>query len=124
MTGRLVDMSDLRPTLRAQLSDAMRARDRARTDALRIAIAALDNAESVPTEVRAGAVEESLVGVGAAEVARRLLTDREQLAIVADEATTMRTAATLYESADPARAEALLTGAECLESLLAGRNPS
>lgn len=111
-------MSDLRPALRAQLTQAMRARDSARTVAFRVAIAALDNAEAVPVQARAGAIEEAALGVGAADVARRMLTLEEQVAVVTDEATTMRTAATLYESLDPARAEALLTGADCLEALL------
>lgn len=77
----------LRDDLRAGLRDAMRSRDRTATSAIRSALAAIDNAEAIPLDPddprhRAGAVEASAVGVGAAEAERRDLTESDVAAIV------------------------------------------
>jgi len=61
---------------------------------LRSALAAIDNAEAVEIrDVRAGAIETSPVGVGAAEVARRELTEADVAAIVRGEVEERRAAA-------------------------------
>ncbi|MBD0324450.1 MAG: hypothetical protein ICV72_13845, partial [Aldersonia sp.] len=63
---------DVRDRLRVALRSAMKERDRVAVAALRSTLGVIDDAEAVdigggPT---AGAIEESAVGLGAAEVAR------------------------------------------------------
>ena len=68
----------------------MRARDKAAVSALRTTLAALDNAEAVtPDEAatRGGAIEQSPVGAGATEAARRELSESHVADIVRAEAT-------------------------------------
>ncbi|MGW0707444.1 hypothetical protein ACWD4G_16035 [Streptomyces sp. NPDC002643] len=68
----------------------MRARDKVTVSVLRATLAALDNAEAVPVEEtasRAGALEQSPVGAGATEAARRELSERVVVDIVRAEAT-------------------------------------
>jgi hypothetical protein len=90
----------LRDRLRAAVPAAMKARDRRTTSALRSALAAIENAEAVEIrDVRAGAIELSPVGPGAAEVARRELTEAEVAAIVRVEVEERRAAAAEYEAA-------------------------
>jgi uncharacterized protein YqeY len=90
----------LRDRLRAAVPAAMKARDRRTALALRSALAAIDNAEAVEIgDVRAGAIELSPVGLGAAEVARRELTEDEVVAIVRGEVEERRAAAVAYEAA-------------------------
>ena len=72
--------SPLRTRLRAALLEARRARDAETVSTLRTALAALENAEAVPSDARAGALEDAPTGVGAAEAERRLLTDADELA--------------------------------------------
>ncbi|MEC3914988.1 hypothetical protein [Nocardia sp. CDC160] len=89
----------LRERLRAALPTAMKARDRAAVAALRSALAAIDNAEAVDgSDVRAGAIETSPVGLGTAEVARRHLTESDITALVRTEIDDRLTAAKEYES--------------------------
>jgi len=76
----------LRVRLRQALPEAMRARDRAAVSALRATLAALDNAEAVPVDDRARAIETAPVGVGARDVARRELTEARVVEIVRAEA--------------------------------------
>ncbi|WP_246258159.1 hypothetical protein [Amycolatopsis anabasis] len=110
----------LRARMRAALPEAMRARDRVAVKALRTALAALDNAEAVPMpESRGGAIEHSPVGVGAAEVARRELSETSIAEIVRAEATErLETAATLTGTAHAERAEQLRAEAAVLLRLL------
>ncbi|MFE9535466.1 hypothetical protein [Streptomyces sp. NPDC006691] len=66
----------------------MRARDKVAVRALRATLAALDNAEAVPvgaTEPRGLSLEESPVGAGATEAARRELSEAEMADIVRSE---------------------------------------
>ena len=93
----------------------MKARDRVAVAALRSAIAAIENAEAVDLAALATgslAIELSPVGVGAAEVERRLLTESEVAAIVRAEVAEREAAAQGYEQAgrldraDQLRAEA------------------
>ncbi len=104
--------SALRERLRAALPVAMKARDRNATAALRSALAAIDNAEAVEaSDIRAGAIENSAVGLGAAERPRRALTESEIADIVRAEINERLTAAAEYES--------LITGTDRATSLRA-----
>jgi uncharacterized protein YqeY len=89
----------IRQALRSALSDALKARDKTAMAALRSAIAAIDNAESVPVgERRAGAIE--LAGtLGAAEVPRKVLTEDDIRMIVQCEVSDRRAAAQQYQEA-------------------------
>jgi uncharacterized protein YqeY len=90
----------LRDRLRAAVAGAMKSRDRRTTSALRSALAAIDNAQAVEIRgVRAGAIEMSLMGPGAAEVTRRELTEAGVAAIVRGEVEERRAAAVAYEAA-------------------------
>jgi len=101
--------------MRQALPEAMRARDKVTVSALRVTLAALDNAEAPPVdeaELRGAAIGRPPVGAGAAEAARCELSERRVTDIVRAEATErLETAARLTapEHADRAvrlRAEA------------------
>ncbi|MET9492161.1 hypothetical protein [Nocardia sp. NPDC006630] len=99
MTEQPAGPKPLRERLRAALTTAMKARDKTATAALRSALGAIDNAEAVDSsDVRAGAIETSAVGVGAAERPRRDLTESDIEAIVRTEIDERLTAAKEYES--------------------------
>lgn len=102
----------------------MRARDKAAVSALRTTLAALDNAEAVPVEealTRGMALEESPVGVGATEAARRELSERNVADIVRAEATErLEFAATLTAPAHAGRAAQLRAEASVLLRFLDG----
>lgn len=106
----------LRDRLRAALPAAMKARDRRAAAALRSALAAIDNAESVDiVDLKAGAIESSAVGLGAAEVARRHLTESDIERIVRAEIDERHAAAAQYERVGHAdRATDLLAEADAL----------
>ncbi len=108
----------LRPRLRAALPEAMRARDKAAVSALRGTLSALDNAEAVPLDEsapRAAALEDSPVGAGATEAARRELGEREVVDIVRAEASErLEAAARLTAPAHAARSERLRAEAAVL----------
>jgi uncharacterized protein len=90
----------LRDRLRAALPAALKSRDRATASTLRATLAAIDNAEAVPVPAgapRAGAIEASRVGVGAAETARRELTEADVAAIVRGEIEEHHRAAGVFE---------------------------
>lgn len=96
----------LRVRMRQALPEAMRSRDRAAVSALRSALAALDNAEAVPVgevELRGSALEQSPVGAGTTEAARRELSERDAADIVRAEVTERLEAAA--QSAMPAHAD-------------------
>ncbi|WP_433672021.1 hypothetical protein ACQP06_10430 [Nocardia sp. CA-136227] len=97
MTPPPAETPALRERLRAALPAAMKVRDRHATAALRSALAAIDNAEAVDgSDARAGAIESSAVGAGAAERPRRVLTEAEVVAIVRAEIDERLTAAREY----------------------------
>jgi uncharacterized protein YqeY len=79
---RAVEAAQLwRDTLRAALLTARKDRDTMRVSALRSALSAIDNAET-PDDARveaasSGTIANAVVGLGAAEVARRELTDAQ-----------------------------------------------
>jgi uncharacterized protein YqeY len=117
------DPPPLRQRLRAALPVAMKARDRVAVAALRSALAAIDNAEAVdrPASVdQRLAIEQIPVGVGAAEVARRVLTQPQVEHIVRAEVAERETAARDYERAGrPERAKQLRDEASALSAHLA-----
>ncbi|WP_265444770.1 GatB/YqeY domain-containing protein [Flexivirga meconopsidis] len=108
----------VRTRLRTDLRQAMRDRDSDRACTLRGALAALDNAEAVPTDARAGAIEQASVGAGSTEAVRRELGTDDIRAIFQAEISERRSAATDYESAAPDHAAALRAEAETLSAYL------
>ncbi len=110
----------VRDRLRAALGMAMKARDRERVSALRSALARIENAEAVPLteDFRAGAVENAALGAGAADAARRDLSEREQRSLVQAEADEADAAAAQVESLDPDRADRLRRTAADLRALV------
>jgi len=114
--------------LRTALRTAMKSRDKAAVAGVRSAMAALANAEAIDVDPASatGAIEQSPVGVGSTEAARRVLTDADVRSTLEVELTEREQAAGDYaargdhERADRLRAEAAavrgvldeLTGAE------------
>jgi len=129
--------------MRRGLTAAMKARDKRAVATLRSALAAIDNPEAVdaPQAVDAaaavdataggghpageGPIAGAALGVGAAEVERRVLTAAETEAIVRREVTERQGAAHAYERAGQApHAERLRAEAELLNAYLdAGAQP-
>jgi uncharacterized protein YqeY len=114
---------DLRARLGLALREALKARDKVATSALRTALAAIANAEAVPAATppagTAGSpyVAGTAVGVGGAEADRRILSDAEIGAIVRSEITERHAAAAQYEQAGHAdRAARLRREADVLSS--------
>jgi uncharacterized protein YqeY len=91
----------LRQRLRDGLPVALKARDRTAVAALRSTLAAIDNAEAVDGKGFAGslAIERSPVGVGAAELPRRTLTEADVEALVRKEMAEREAAAAEYDRA-------------------------
>jgi hypothetical protein len=118
----------LRDRLRARLTQARRDRDVELAAALRTAIAAIENAEAVPSgPVPARSVTTSehvagaVVGVGAGETDRRGLDEEDERGIVRAEAADLRSAAGQYSAAGrPVDATAAARVAGVLDELLAG----
>ncbi|MFJ9721904.1 hypothetical protein ACIRP3_04060 [Streptomyces sp. NPDC101209] len=100
----------------------MRARDKAAVSALRATLAALDNAEAVPVdevEPRGPALEQSPVGVGVTEAARRELSEHRVVDVVrAEAAERLEAAAQLTAPAHADRAARLRAEADVLLRLL------
>ena len=123
MTG-----TTLRERLNTALHEAMRARDTTAVSALRSALAALDNAEAVDAGQPAGPavathphLAGTTVGVGAAEVERRSLSEDEQRAVVQAEVDERLAAAAQFDlggrpdRAERLRAEAAVLAGFCSE---------
>jgi uncharacterized protein YqeY len=115
----------VRERLRAALPAALKSRDAAAVAALRSALAAIDNAEapeatpSPPPGAGDAPIAGAVVGLGAAEVERRSLSDAQMAAIVRAEVAEREAAARAYERADrPDRAERLRAEAGVLSALL------
>jgi uncharacterized protein YqeY len=104
--------------MRQALPEAMRARDKAAVSALRATLAALDNAEAVPVDgacLRGVALEQSPMGVGATEAARRELSEGEMTDLVrAEAAERLEAAAQLTAPAHADRAARLRAEAAVL----------
>jgi hypothetical protein len=91
-------VSPLRSALRARLTIAMRERDHHAVSAIRSALAAVENAEAVPTDgslaaTSSGRVAGAVLGVGAAEARRRELSAADEVALVRAEVADLRDAA-------------------------------
>ena len=115
--------ADLRARLASALHPAMRARDAAAVSALRSAIAAIGNAEAVPVDTvpAAGAVEHARVGHGAADAARRELSEVEVREVVEGEVASRVAAADhLDEVGRPDEAARLRTEVDVLRRHLDG----
>jgi uncharacterized protein YqeY len=111
---------EVRSRFRHALGTAMKARDTVAVAALRSALAAIDNAEAADCSdapsIERGTIAGGVAGLGAGEVARRVLTDREVTEIVLAQVAEWRATAAEYERAgrdDPAnrlRVEAAILG--------------
>jgi len=117
----------IREGLRAELKVAMRARDTASTAAIRSALGAIDNAESVDTAVATERIDGdariagAVAGAGSTEVRRRTLTDDEVADVLRAEIADRLDAAVEYDAAGPAgteRAALLRSEAATLEAFL------
>jgi len=121
-TGR----NALRHALRRDLAMAMKAREPDAVAALRAAIAAIDNAEAIPApEARQAATSSHIAGaragLGAAEAARRDLSDSDQRAVLREQITGYTTEADRYEAlGQPAAAARLRAQAHLLSAYLLG----
>lgn len=118
---RTVD--EWKETLRTKLREAMRARQSHVVSALRETLAAIDNAEaaevSAAPPVQAGVIAGGVAGLGAGEVARRVLSAEAVRAVVERELQERREAATTYSKLGQNDQAATLTlQAELLASLL------
>jgi uncharacterized protein YqeY len=134
-TERPEATGDIRARMRRGLVDAMKARDQQAVAALRSTLARIDNAEAVDTEavdadglddelaLDSGeghpAVAGSVLGVGAADVDRRVLTPEEMAAIVRDDVEEREIAAeVLVRVGRPDQAERLRAQAKLLTTYL------
>ena len=116
----------LRAGLAAALTDAIRARETVAVSALRSTLSAIANAEAVCTGTQAAAATGSphfagaVAGLGAGEVARRLLSAADVRAIVrAEIAERSRAAAGYTASGLSSQAERLHAEASVLTSVIA-----
>jgi uncharacterized protein YqeY len=93
----------MRAEMRADLTAALKARDRVTAAALRSVLAAIENGEAVPVDPRPASaaggehVAGAAVGAGAAEAQRRPLTDADLRSIVEGEVRERVRAAEEYE---------------------------
>jgi len=106
----------IRDRWQADLREAIRARDRVRIVALRGVLAAVGNAEAVPAASEAGAALLGIVGVGATEAERRVVTDADALDICRTEIADRERAAAVVEARDPERAARLRGEAAALRT--------
>lgn len=87
----------------------MKARDRVAVGVLRSTLAAIDNAEAIgPAEASGLAIEQTPIGVGAAEVERRLLSPDDVARVVRGELAAREEAAADYDRAGHAERAAQL----------------
>jgi uncharacterized protein len=111
-----------RATLRDALLTARKDRDATRVAALRSALSAIDNADT-PDVARVNAAESGtiaggVVGLGAAEVARRELSDQQIRALVQGEIDERLSAASEIDASHEERAATLRAEAAVLRDLL------
>jgi uncharacterized protein YqeY len=119
-----------RTTLRDALLAARKDRDAARVSALRSALSAIDNAGAVPTATlrsaapvspdapSSGTIAHGVVGLGAAEVARRELSDEQIRSLLHGEVDERLAAAKQIDANHTERAATLRTEAAVLSDLL------
>lgn len=127
MTGKPVprpSVAELRALLHRRLTDAMKARDKVASDALRSAMAAIGNAEAVPVDDSPmtgtdSPVAGAAVGVGATEADRRELTLDDVRQILTDEVEDRQSAARELDTVGhPDRADVLRRQADVLAQVL------
>jgi uncharacterized protein YqeY len=111
-----------RTKLRDALLAARKDRDTTRVAALRSALSAIDNAET-PDNAQvdapsSGAIANAVVGLGAAEVARRELSDAQIRSLLRGEVDERMTAASAIDTTHTARAATLRAEAAVLTDLL------
>jgi uncharacterized protein YqeY len=111
-----------RRTLRDALLTARKNRDAIRVSALRSALSAIDNAET-PDDARidtpsSGAIAGGVVGLGAAEVARRALSDEHIRSLLHVEIDERLAAAKEFDASHTERAATLRTEAAVLSDML------
>jgi uncharacterized protein YqeY len=111
-----------RTTLRDALLAARKDRDTARVSALRSALSAIDNAET-PDDARVDAppsvrIAGGVVGLGAAEVARRVLSDEQVRSLLHGEVEERLAAAKQIDASHSERAATLRTEAAVVSNLL------
>jgi uncharacterized protein len=115
---------DIREQLRGALPGAMKARDAVAVAALRSALAAIENAEAVDSSiapVQHAHIAGGVVGVGAADVQRRTLTQTQMEAIIRAEVSDRQAAERDYRHAGQReRAERLRGEVDVLLSYLSG----
>jgi uncharacterized protein len=134
-TERPEATGDIRARMRRGLVDAMKARDQQAVAALRSTLARIDNAEAVDPDALDAepalyrgeghpAVAGSVLGVGAADVDRRVLTPEEMAAIVRDDVEEREIAAeVLVRVGRPDQAERLRAQAKLLTTYLTPPGP-
>ncbi|MDA2890774.1 GatB/YqeY [Mycolicibacterium sp. BiH015] len=119
-TGHRVPADRWRTELRSRLLVARKNRDALRTSVLRSVLSAVDNAETPRGPIpQAGAIADSAAGVGAAEVARRVLTDAEIRLLIRQEIDDRLGAAEQTASSRPERTSMLREEARILAAILA-----
>jgi uncharacterized protein YqeY len=116
------DATVWRTKLRDELLAARKDRDATRVAALRSALSAIDNAET-PDHVRveaasSGTIANAVVGLGAAEVARRELSDAQIRELMHAEIDERLTAASTIDTTRPERAAVLHAEAAVFGGLL------
>ncbi len=98
MTPRSRDNDDgIREMLRRHLRERLLARDKPAVQAIRAAVAVIENAEAQPIG-DSSATEQLLAASTSADVPRRVVTDEDARALVAGEIEELRTAAQHYRS--------------------------
>lgn len=121
-------MSTVRARMRADLTTAIKSRDRVSITALRSALAAIDNAEAVAVDRSAPttSLSEHVAGAaGPSEVARRDLTEAEIIGLVVAELDERDIAATEYENAGRLdRAATIRAEADALRGYVTPHAPS
>jgi uncharacterized protein len=121
--GAMRSVAAWKSVLRDALRDAQRARRALAVAVLRETLAAIDNAEaadlSVAPTAQHGVIAGGVAGLGAGEVARRVLTAQEVAALIEWEIEERRTAAAAYEAHGRAKeADALRSQIDLLVALL------
>lgn len=98
--------SPLRSRLRSALLQARKARDTETARTVRTVLAALENAEATDAAAApaASSWEQAALGVGAADGARRVLTDEEERAVLDAEVASLVEAERAYADVAPERA--------------------
>jgi uncharacterized protein YqeY len=110
-----------RAKLRDELLAARKNRDATRVSALRCALSAIDNAEAVPAlpdRPSRGAIANAVAGLGAAEAARRELSDAEIRELLHGEIDERLAAARSVAATHPERATTLHAEAAVLAGFL------